>query len=310
MEVLVSISKSDVLYHLTTLSPAAQIVTQDKFYLKPSEGTSAEEALGKGAYYLSTTRTKVGSYTRQHVWSSSVIFVLDGYKLGQSYKIAPVDYWATLDKANAAPYNTDDAYHLRRDRYESEDRVFSRKPVIPAFKYIKEIHCHVNERTHLMFSLKKAALLHGVKIWFYEDTKELMLLNKAKAVPVKFDKSAFAPANRLNSEYDFKYRNRQNSIRPWLELWFAKIKPGQDPYMAARALGGKAYDAFQRLRYADAVHGFSADLHNAKGAKAGDISKEREMLDKLIGIMRTNKFTPKQFLDALFDKYYPRSEAS
>lgn len=309
MEILVSLSQSDILYHLTTLSAAAKIVAQDKFHLKPSEGTQAEEELSKGAYYLSTTRSKTGSYTVQHVWSSSVIFVLDGRKLGQSYKIAPVDYWATLDKNNAQPYHTDNAYHLRRDRYESEDRVFSRKPTIPAFKYIKEIHCHVNDKKNLMFALKKAALLHGIPIWFYDDKEPLMLLNKKKAVPVKFDRSMLKQERQEPRAYDFKYRMRQNSIRPWLELWFAKIRPDQDPFFVAKQLGDKAYTVYQRIRYSDAINGFSADLHNAKGAKAGDVSKEREMLDKLVGIMRKEHLTPKQFIDKLNDKYYPRSKS-
>ena len=305
MELLISISGgTDILYHITGISAAAKIVSTDKFHLKPNEGTDAEAMLSKAAYYLSTTRTKIGSYSRQSIYSYSVVFVLDGRKIGQTYKIAPVDYWETLK--DAEPYNTDNAYVKRRDRNESEDRVLASKPTIPAFKYIKEIHASVNDKKHLLFALKKAALLHKIPIWFYENTKDLLMLDKRKAVQVKFDKSALQQQESLPREYEYKYRLRENSIKPWLQLWFAKIPEGKDPWKVAKDLGDKAYTCYKRIEYSDALSGFNADLHNAKGISPGSVSKEREMLDKLVGIMRKERMTPKQFIEALRAKYYPK----
>ena len=305
MELLISLSGgTDILYHITGIGAAAKIVKSDQFHLKPNEGTDAEAMLSKAAYYLSTTRTRVGSYSRQSIYSYSVVFVLDGRKIGQTYRITPVDYWETLK--DAEPYNTDNAYVKRRDRNESEDRVLASKPTIPAFKYIKEIHAGINDKKHLLFALKKAALLHKIPIWFYENTKDLLMLDKRKAVQVKFDKSALQQQESLPREYEYKYRLRENSIKPWLKLWYARVPEGKDTWKVAKELGDKAYNVYRRIEYSDALQGFNADLHNAKGMQPGHISKEREMLDKLVGIMREQKLTPAQFITALREKYYPR----
>ena len=305
MELLISLSGgTDILYHITGIGAAAKIVKSDQFHLKPNEGTDAEAMLSKAAYYLSTTRTRVGSYSRQSIYSYSVVFVLDGRKIGQTYRITPVDYWETLK--DAEPYNTDNAYVKRRDRNESEDRVLASKPTIPAFKYIKEIHAGINDKKHLLFALKKAALLHKIPIWFYENTKDLLMLDKRKAVQVKFDKSALQQQESLPREYEYKYRLRENSIKPWLKLWYARVPEGKDTWKVAKELGDKAYNVYRRIEYSDALQGFNADLHNAKGIQPDHISKEREMLDKLVGIMREQKLTPAQFITALREKYYPR----
>lgn len=305
MELRISVSGgTDILYHITGLRAASQIVTTNKFHMKPNEGTDAEAGLSKAAYYLSTTRTKIGSYSRQSIFQYSVVFVLDGRKIGQRYKIQPVDYWETLKEAE--PYNTDNAYHSRRDRNESEDRILSTRPTIPALLFIKEIHACVNDKTHLLFVLKKAALLHKIPIWFYEEPKDLLMLDKRKAVDLKFDKSALQQQEARPREYEYKYRLRENSIKPWLQLWYAVIPEDKEPWKIAKGLGDKAYNVYKRIEYSDALQGFNADLHNAKGIQPGHISKEREMLDKLVGIMRKQKLTPAQFITALREKYYPR----
>lgn len=305
MELLISLSGgTDILYHITGIGAASKIVKSNQFHMKPNEGTDAEAMLSKAAYYLSTTRTRIGSYSRQSIFQYSVVFVLDGRKLANKYRIQPVDYWETLKEAE--PYNTDNAYHRRRDRNESEDRVLSKSPTIPALPYIKEIHACVNDKKPQMFALKKAALLHKIPIWFYDNTKDLLLLDKRKAVPVKFDKDALQPTEPAPREYEYKYRIRQNSIKPWLEMWYARIPESKEPWKVAKDLGDKAYQVYKRIEYSDALSGFNADLHNAKGIPPGHISKEREMLDKLVGIMRKERMTPAEFIKALRDKYYPR----
>lgn len=304
-KVYISLASTDVLYHITSIGLAVKILETNSFHLKPSDGTEAEEQLtNKGAYYLSTTRSKVGSYTRQSVWSYSVIFVLDGRKLANRYKIKPVDYWGTLK--DGKPYDTEDAYHLRRDRNESEDRILSPTPIIPAWDYIKEIHAHVNGKSDLMFKIKKAALIHKVGLWFYNDAKNLMLLNKAKAVDVDFIKiDTGIKEQRKPGAYEYSYQ-RKNSIKPWLTLWHVVIPSNKTPSQIVSELNDREVRLkHQVLQYSDALRILNADLHNAKGVMPGHLSKEREMLDSLILVMRKNKLTPAQFIDKLKEKYYP-----
>ncbi len=292
----ISLSSTDVLYHLTTLYPAVSIVQSNRFDLKPSEGTDAEASISKGAYYLSTTRSKTGAYSVRGVYSASVLFVLDGRKLGHRYKIVPVDYWET-NKLGLGQRSTN---------YESEDRVLSSKSSIPAFPYIKAIHAHVNfDKQDKMFALKKAALLHKIPIWFYKEAKSLLLMDTRKAVPVRFSK--VLPVVQKPRAYDFKYRIRTNSLLPWLKLWMHPIDASKEWHSdEAKALGDRVYDAYNRLRYGDdAMNALKADLHNEKVTPYGDISRGREHLDKIVTIMRNLKLSPKEFVARLRDKWFP-----
>ena len=68
---------------------------------------------------------------------------------------------------------------------------------------------------------------------------------------------------------------------------------------------GNAGDNF-RLR--ELITGFDNDLHNEKSHDYDAIDKGREALDKLIGILRKNKWTTKDFILFLYKKWYPHRE--
>lgn len=306
MKLLISVSGSDILYHITGTNAATKIVQQDKFHLKPNEGTDAEQGLTKAAYYLSCARSPQSSYFAQKVYQYSVIFVLDGRALGNRYKIQPVDYWGTL--VDAEPYDSDNAYVKRKVRNEKEDRLLSPTATIPAMQYVKAIHVMINDKRDKLFQLKKAGLLRKIPVYFYDDTKDFLLLDKRKARKMEFTKADTQPQSVPMREYEFKYRLRKNSIKPWIELYYAKLPTNiESTYAYAKErLTKEAFDVYRRIEYSDALNGFNADLHNAKGSDLGHVSKEREMLDTLIKIMRKDKVTPAQFIEKMRAKWYPR----
>lgn len=295
----ISISATDVLYHVTSIRSAADIVGKNRFELKPSDGTQAEEGVNLG-YYLSMTRSKLGSYTLSQLGKFAAIFVLDGQALGHRHKIVQVDYWGTNGMTPA--------YRTKAD--EAEDRLLSKKPLLPARPYIKSVHAMVNE---FAWQLKRTCLLHRVKVYFYSEENDLMLLDTRKAVQVSatIRPKVQAPYqhSREYREADFK-RQRQNSIAGWIELYMVPLKTvvPDEIFKKSEALSEEGKRAYKILRYnynGDPMHSLNADLHNAKSTRYGSMRGERESLDKIVALLRKEKLTVRAFVNKLYDKWYP-----
>lgn len=115
---------SPIVYHFTNLRNLYDILHNNMIELSPGSFTKDVEAeKGKGGYYLSTTRTRTGSF---HVNQSfGALIKLDGKKLSQNLSGKAVDYYPT----SMRDYNP--------KGFEQEDRIFSNKPQIDnAQKYI------------------------------------------------------------------------------------------------------------------------------------------------------------------------------
>lgn len=302
-----------ILYHITNIRKTASILQKDRFELKPSEGTSVEERLSKGSYYLSCSRSKVGSYILRNEGSGMVILVLNGTALNTRYPIKPVDFWDTLKQPTDL---------MRKENYETEDRVFSPKPVIPnATKYITAIHICKGEGLRnleqMMFTIKKQCLLHKIPVYLYEsrDRQSFITQNTKKAIPFPIAKPPAEEPNTMD-DYHRKYFQqefRQNSIRPWIELYYTPMlpaepdeRPANTAYRTYKRLSERAQQRFGSLGYSDAINSFEADLHNAKSIPYDHVSKEREELDRIVALMRKLKLTPKGFIQLLKDKWHPR----
>lgn len=301
----ISLSASDVLFHITSISNAVGILLRDRFELKPVEGSEWEEKLTKGKFYLSTARSLQSSYVQKTLGSYSVVLKLDGRKLSHKHAIKAIDYWQSNDGENA-----DDKLYRRKNSNEMEDRVLSDKQFIePAHIYISEVHVRTNNKRQMMFALKKQALLRKIPIFFYQSDSDLLSLGR-KAVDVKFGKQDIQDKE---SAEDKEYRRkrdvrtfRNSMLRRWLEVYQTPIKT-KKVWDTAKTLNKEhGYRAYSMLQYSDAISSFRADLHNAKSVAYGTSSKEREHLDKLIAIMRGNKQTPEEFIKQLRDKWYPR----
>jgi hypothetical protein len=135
---------SNVLYHSTGIMQAASIIEDNRFILSADFAKDAEMKSGKPMFYLSTTRSRAGSYhnSENSMFNGTVIFVLDGRKLAQTYAGKPVDYWGdSFRNEHGVPLND-----------EMEDRIFSPTRTIPALKYIMSVDIMMKEPRRSTFS--------------------------------------------------------------------------------------------------------------------------------------------------------------
>jgi hypothetical protein len=294
MTILVK-SGSDILYHITNIRAAASVLTKDRFELKPSEGTASEQDIKGGTYYLSCMRSKVGAYMTRNLSSWSAVFVLNGQALNARYQVKPVDFWAGVRDRN------DPTQSIFSN--EMEDRVFSRDPFITnAHKYVTAVHVMLYEDERYrdaLLRIRKAGLVRHFPTFFYADKAGLATLNPAKSIPFKI-----GPPAKPKDEWKGGYRTiRENSLYRWLALYYSPV--GEEPWKTAKALPHQGYRAYQSVGYSDAHSTFEADLHNAKTTPYDNSTREREALDKIVGILRQHKWTPRQFTDYLREKWYP-----
>ena len=303
MQVSLSLG-SDILYHITTITAAENILRANQFELKPAEGSDWEQRQGAGKFYLSTARSKTSAYIRKSAYSYSVVLKLNGKALGMRYKVKAVDYWET-NKAQG-----DQKLEIRKHSNEMEDRVFSNSSTIPkAASYILEVHAHINEKNELLFALKKFCLMRKIPIFLYDDKEALIAQDTRRAKSVELRPTPNKPV----SEDDRKYRAmrqvrtfRAAALRKWIELYKKPI--GGSLEKAVKELNEDyGVRAYKMLRYSDAINQFKNDLHNAKIYRYGDASKEREYLDVLVKAMRRLKQTPEQFIKMLENKWYKQT---
>lgn len=318
MKLQISLSASPILYHITNIRAAAQIVQKNRFELKPADGTEVEEALqGKSSYYLSCARHRTAGYTKQNLGTNSVIFTLNGIALATKYKIKAVDYWANLYRDNEEITN--------RDRMEAEDRVMSNSPYIENIqRYVTEIHAFRgttkvefgNKKKDKLIALYKFALRHKIPIYFYNDRHAMFILDKRKAVPL--DRATLIDEGETRdwkmSEYDYKYRRKNNEISGWLQLYEMPAPTDPRDWKATLKMveqTDRSKMAYSHLRYhynGDPLRQLNNGMHNEKSTPYGHASRGREDLDRLVAILRKNKWTVKDFVDHLEKKWYPKEQ--
>jgi hypothetical protein len=169
-------SLSKILYHKTSLVNAFRILESNKFLLTPSIYHKEEEKINprRNYYYLSTSRSKISGYYKDD--TSGVIFTLDGDLLSKNYSGTAVDYWGKEFR------------DITPDKFESEDRLFSKKPEIPnAAKYIKSIHIlNSNNKSSkkIIEDIVSYSQKMSIPCYVYEDQKAWLTQNKNKVVSV------------------------------------------------------------------------------------------------------------------------------
>jgi len=246
--------------------------------LTPDFGTGAEkehQPEGK-IYYLSTARSKTGGYGYpvSNSQKNGAMVVFDGQALmADGYTGKAVDYWGPEFRK------------LGKD--EMEDRIFSKKPVIPkASKYIKEIHIlfdrdRTDHRNDLVARVVKdlgyKAKRLGVPLYIYTDQQAFALLNKAKAASVA---SVDAPADKLPlPDTDIEPRGyRGGPARNYFGGWIELLKVND-----RIPLSKVGKDALNRAHYFDANQGVDADIHNAR------TNHQRPHLDKFLAVLQQFK---------------------
>lgn len=277
---------TDILYHMTSVQSAIHILQDGEFKLASSIGSSVEAKWApKGQhYFLSTSRSKSGDYAR-HPGKSAVMFVLDGQRLGQRYKVKPVDYWEGMWRN--VPDRTS----------ETEDRVFSKANTIPIAQHVIAVHL----------------LITGNDEWRGPRTRQAMLLAKQRGIPAYLytDAAAWAtqdirksvsPADAkelikgiMPSRRQFTTSNQWGLSR-WVELIFKKST--DELSEAAKKL--KFNLVYYGLRDKHDAHGLDADLANARRSSDTDYP----VAVKLIQYMTANHFSkPVELKNMLAEKW-------
>jgi hypothetical protein len=253
---------TDVLYHYTNLHAAADVFAADAFKLSTSLGTPAELDLQpKGyPYYLSTTRSKTGSFHR-HVGKNAVMFVLDGQWFQQRYKVKPVDYWAGMNS----------------DRKEAEDRVYSKDSEIP-LGGVRAVHILFRNSDSTESSLLRKILIsskkQGIATYVYAEETAWRLQDRRKALDTEAVVSA--AQGKIDPEYRAWTSKRQaqqtqeepSGVAVWNELLRTPASQYDKLSKNAQTI---AYDFRYGREYywSSRVESLKTDIHNSKGQRAG-----------------------------------------
>lgn len=114
---------SDVLFYARSARSASEIMETDTIRFSPTF-SSPNENHPKYLYFLSTTRTRTGAYHLNNI-DASVLFRLDGRKLGYTLKADAIDYFYKNGQGRSGG---------DPQMFESEDRLFSNKPNLKGIK--------------------------------------------------------------------------------------------------------------------------------------------------------------------------------
>lgn len=273
---------SGVLYHFTTLYNAVKILETKQFNLAASAGTSSEMShQPKGTYYfLSTSRSKIGDYTLKSFYADGVVINLNGQYLNSRYKAKAIDYWGKV-------WNKD----------EMEDRIFSRKPIIPFPKTATDLTTSIHvlfrqEKLHpddlrpyfLRKLLLNAKLLH-IPIYVYDNPESWLSQNNKKAIDPKTVISY--PEKNMPS------KTTQSMLKDYLKVWRELYYKNDYEKLSsdAKRILDRMYNK------TDQINKLSADIHYLK-------SKNNQGLIKLLKIFKKLDIeTPKQYIDYLGSKW-------
>lgn len=279
---------SSILYHYTTTAAAARILTSGEFLLASSTGTQAEKQyeIPGYPYFLSTTRSRVGDYHNRYVGNSAVMFVLNGAWLNYNYKTRAIDYW---DRSWLHSGGT-------RDR-ESEDRVYSRTPEIPATAdSILEVHVLIKEQQEYRSPEVRTVLLsakkQGIPAFLYTDETAWKLQDKRKAV------SPAQAGDLLKGQQPSRksYSPSRNYLEDWLELIYKKDKSELTTSAAKKLRSLIVYG--QGYRNED--DGLGVDLSNARKPGNSDYPSAVKINQFM---QRNNIATPVDLKNFLVDKW-------
>ena len=281
---------SSILYHYTSTRPALRILQSGNFELTSSMGNREETRMAPAGYpyYLSTTRSKVGDYHARIPGSYAVMFVLDGGKIAEHYKVKPVDYWERMWASDTSNTRT----------RESEDRVFSKTPAIPTAGIIKEIHQLVSGepgdlRGPIVRTMAILAKTQGIPIYFYNNERAWVLQDPQRRIDVK---QIIANLKGTKKQDWAHYSRRISSLEQWIELIYKKNKNE----LSEEANKLRFNLVYYGSRYPEEDQGLGVDLHNAR--KPNDT--ERPLANKIIDYMRKNGFKQtKDLKNALVAKW-------
>jgi hypothetical protein len=270
---------SQVLYHYVKRpNSLIEILQSNKLRLNAFFGDSySGKDIGKKYYYLSTTRSKLGSYHAQEHVVAGVMLVLDGAKLAQKHTGGPFDYW-------------NDKHHD-----EMEDRILSNHPFIENAKsYITSIHIlyqydnGVDAEGQQYLRAYAAAKKSGIPTYFYNSRKAWVTQNTKHAI-----KPDLVDLWRDKQSTYTSRVQKKNYLARWIEPYFKKnVEDMSEP---ARDL--TYYFKYKKYAKSMILPSIEADVHNAK-------RNPTPTLRTLIKIMQKERVrTLSEYLDVLYNKW-------
>ena len=141
---------SRLTYHFTSLISCLRIMERKRFHLTMSTNYS-DGFDTKRLFYLSTQRSKFAGIGYSHSFANGWNFArieIDGEAINNLYKASPLNYWGDeMGKGSYYKEKNDAIFgkgltksRQTHSRFEMEDRIFSKTPVIEhAPKFIKRI---------------------------------------------------------------------------------------------------------------------------------------------------------------------------
>jgi len=288
---------SPILFHSTHLNNFMKMLQTDKIRLSPTF-TKGMESNHKHSYYLSTSRTRTGSY---HLGDSrySVLIEFDGRKLASKFTGEPMDYWG------------EDFRKAKGGEYEQEDRLFSNEPYIDNFlRYVNRVDILLGNRPdmpQLNKSLRQA-LIHlkrnGIPVRVYESNRDWITgSNNFVTVDqiLSLETSDVNPFNR-NEDEDEAFLRRHRAKR---ENSRSSTDGLRVIYKALMIDDYSLFSPEEKARLDRYISGIdyrstvSAELHNASNDQS-----LRPVLEKIGRIMRRNGLrTPSDLADFIHDKW-------
>ena len=227
----VSLSSRGTLYHMRSAKEARQALTTGVFRLNTLHGVEAnihkKAGLSTVKFFLSLTRNKHNDFFRGATKNgkvTSVVYELDGNKLGTKYRISPIAYYDL---------------HARPDKNEMEERLLSSTETIQVKPYLQRIAVIIGSDGEDYSTLIEELLNWGVPVLAYASLKaylanrQLPIATALEKVPVVgYD----AVGNRrdhavspLDAAMDFESNKRPSDM---LKLAYALVAEAQNGNMS------------------------------------------------------------------------------
>lgn len=281
---------SDIVYHYANLKIAAKILKSGEFRLALASVDPIEKRFQPKSddYFMSVTRTKLGSFHANGTRTTGVLFVLDGRWFNQRYKGAPVEYFSGGRSSG---------------RSEAEDRIFSKEPTIP-IKPVVEMHILLNSQGDSYMQPPEAvrtilieAKRRGIPYYVYFNHDDWIAQNKRKALDSK-EYLRFASGNS-NTNGDRGYNRLKIRINQLLKIYqqlirlndYDKLDKNSQQY-ASEISRGEYYYKFLLDEFADAMN---------QERKPND--EGYELATKFTSVIRRNFGSPEQMFAQLSKKW-------
>lgn len=209
---------SDILYHMTPAKSAIQILKSGNFVLMPAFSGPEKAYVEKNKlYYMSFARNKSSSYFDMFP-NEPVLFVFDGRKIKQNYRIKPIDFFSGIDDGKTDTYRTDRSLGYS----EMEDRLISSNNTLNVKDYVSEIHTilpQLNDLSSTIFStflVWKYAKKLRIPIYFYDTLKDMLMAKN----PKNFDYKKYSDI--IKSKIEKMPKESYRFLKPYRELLLVK----------------------------------------------------------------------------------------